>query len=149
MVDDERYMRICLEAARVAGQSGEVPIGALVVLRGSVVGRGANRTVVDTDPSAHAEVVALRAAATAVGNHRLPGAELFVTVEPCLMCVGVALQARLSRVVFGCRDEKGGFLGSLGDYSADRRLNHRFQVRAGVCAEEARVLMRDFFRVRR
>ncbi len=142
-------MRLCLEEARRAGELGEVPIGAVVVLGDRIAGRGGNRTLADRDPAGHAEIVALRAAAAASANHRLAGAVLFTTVEPCLMCVGAALQARVARVVYGCADEKGGFLGSLGDYSDDPRLNHRFTVRAGVCAGEAAALLREFFRDRR
>ncbi len=142
-------MRLCLDLARRAGECGEVPIGAVVVHAGQVVGQGANRPVADCDPSAHAEMVALRAAARAIGNYRLVDCELLVTVEPCLMCVGALLQARVRRVVYGCRDPKGGFLGSLGDYSDDSRLNHRFEVRAGICADEAAELLRAFFRDRR
>jgi len=143
------FMQLSLDQARLAGARGEVPIGAIVVRQGVVLGSAGNRPVGTVDPTAHAEIAALRAAASKTGNYRIVGADLFVTVEPCLMCVGAILQARLARVVFGCRDAKGGFVGSLGDFSADARLNHSFSVRSGVRADEARQLLREFFRARR
>jgi tRNA(adenine34) deaminase len=146
---DETWMRECLVQARMAAQRGEVPVGALVVRDGVVLGRGANQTISGTDPSAHAEIVALREACRQVGNHRLVAAELFVTLEPCLMCVGALLQARIGRVVFGCADPKGGALGSVADFSAHPKLNHRFEVKSGVRESEARELLRDFFGQRR
>jgi tRNA(adenine34) deaminase len=146
---DLEYMRTCLLEATAAGVDGEVPVGALVAQKGLIIGRGRNATVRLRDPSAHAEIVALRAACAAIGNHRLPEAELFVTVEPCLMCVGAIVQARIRRVVFGCADPKGGALGSIADYSNDPRLNHRFTVTRGVCEEEARELLQRFFQARR
>jgi tRNA(adenine34) deaminase len=142
-------MRRCLEEATMAFEVGEVPVGALVVRDGEVLGAAGNASVRSHDPTAHAEILALRAAARTAGNYRLPAAELFVTVEPCLMCVGAVLQARLDRVVFACRDPKGGALGSIADYSNDLRLNHRFRVSAGVCEREARELLQRFFRQRR
>ncbi len=146
---DEYYMGLCLDEAKRAAESGEVPVGAVVVREGVVLGRGANRSIGGDDPTAHAEIVALRAASSRVGNYRLVEAELFVTVEPCLMCVGALLQARVKRVIFGCHDPKGGFLGSLGDYASDARLNHAFEVRSGVLGESASELVRRFFRERR
>ena len=146
---DEHFMNLALAEAARAAAAGEVPVGAVVVLGGTVVARGANRPIAAVDPTAHAEIVALRAACAAVGNYRLLGAEMFVTVEPCLMCVGALLQARVARVVFGCADAKGGFLGTLGDYSNDPRLNHGFAVRGGVRAAAAAELLREFFRSRR
>ena len=146
---DERYIRECLAEARAAAAEGEVPIGAVVVLDASIIGRGRNASVHSNDPTAHAEIVALRAAAKHVGNYRLPGAQLFVTVEPCLMCVGAVLQARLSRVVFSCSDPKGGALGSVADFSADPRLNHEFNVVRGPFAAEAQELLQNFFQARR
>ena len=143
------FMQLSLDQAQLAGARGEVPIGAIVVRQGVVLGSAGNRPVGTVDPTAHAEIAALRAAASKTGNYRIVGADLFVTVEPCLMCVGAILQARLARVVFGCRDAKGGFVGSLGDFSADARLNHSFSVRSGVRADEARQLLREFFRARR
>jgi tRNA(adenine34) deaminase len=146
---DVAFMRRCLDEARAAFEMGEVPVGALVVRDGEVLGAAGNASVRSHDPTAHAEVLALRAAAQAAGNYRLCGAELFVTVEPCLMCVGAVLQARLRRVVFACRDPKGGALGSIADFSDDSRLNHQFVVSAGVCEREARELLQRFFRERR
>jgi tRNA(adenine34) deaminase len=146
---DVTLMRRCLEQATMAFEMGEVPIGALVVRDDQVLAAAGNAPLRSHDPTAHAEVLALRAAARAVGNYRLPGAELFVTVEPCLMCVGAVLQARLQRVVFACRDPKAGALGSIADFSNDARLNHRFRVTAAVCEPEARELLQRFFRERR
>jgi tRNA(adenine34) deaminase len=147
--DDEAYMRECLREAEAAAAAGEVPVGAVVVLNGEIVGRGRNAPIARSDPTAHAEVLALRDAAARAGNYRLPGAELFVTVEPCLMCVGAVLQARLRRVVFGAADPKAGALGSVADFSDDPRLNHRFLVGRGICEREASDLLRAFFRARR
>ncbi len=146
---DEDYMRICLSEAESAANSGEVPIGAVVVRDGAVIGRAGNRSITACDPTGHAEIGALRAAATTADNYRIPGAELFVTLEPCMMCVGAIIQARIARVVFGCADTKGGFLGSVADYSCEPLLNHRFAVRRGVCADAAAALLREFFRQRR
>jgi tRNA(adenine34) deaminase len=146
---DSMYMRRCLEEARTAFDMGEVPVGALIVRAGEILAVAGNASVRHRDPTAHAEILALRAAAQAVGNYRLSGADLFVTVEPCLMCVGAVLHARLARVVFACRDPKGGALGSIADFSDDSRLNHRFVVSEGICEEEARELLQSFFRRRR
>lgn len=146
---DEAYMRICLEEAEHAGAGGEVPIGALVVRDGVVLGQAGNRSITACDPTAHAEIVALRIAAIAARNHRLTGADVFATVEPCMMCVGALLQARVRRIVFGCRDPKAGFLGSVADFSSEPRLNHRLVVRGGVCGDAAAELLREFFRRRR
>src|SRR5271169_6528891 len=114
-VTDEAFMRACLDEAAAAEQAGEVPVGAVIVRDGAVIGRGRNASIATHDPSAHAEIVALRAAGAATGNYRLVDAELFVSVEPCLMCVGAVIQARLRRVVFGCADPKAGALGGLLD----------------------------------
>ena len=146
---DQFHMGAALEQARRAEDEGEVPVGAVVVAAGRIVGRGRNASIRLHDPSAHAEILALRAAGRAATNYRLPNAELFVTVEPCLMCVGAAIQARVRRIVFGCADAKAGALGSVADFSADPRLNHRFVVQAGVRADEARDLLQRFFRARR
>lgn len=142
-------MRECLREAREAERAGEVPVGALVVRDGVILGRGCNESIRRHDPTAHAEIVALRAAGAAVDNYRLPGADLFVTVEPCLMCVGALLQARVRRVVYGCADPKAGALGSIADFSDDPRLNHRLLVTRGVCEAEARELLQRFFQQRR
>ena len=146
---DRRWMRAALEEARAAGARGEVPIGALVVLEGELLASAGNASVAEHDPSGHAEVRALRAAAAHVRNYRLPGGVLYVTVEPCIMCIGAALHARLARVVYGCADPKGGAAGSVVDLSAEPRLNHRLAISAGVLADESRTLLQDFFRARR
>jgi tRNA(adenine34) deaminase len=148
MSGDPAFMRAALEQARAAEAAGEVPIGAVVVREGTVVGAGFNQPIRTTDPSAHAEVVALRAAAAQAGNYRLPGATLFVTVEPCLMCVGAIVQARLERVVYGADDAKGGAVRSLLRVD-DLALNHRFAVTSGVLEAECRELLVSFFRSRR
>lgn len=146
---DSGFMEAALELARDAGTRGEVPVGAVVVLGGRIVGRGGNNPIGATDPTAHAEVNALRDAARTVGNYRLTGATLYVTVEPCMMCVGALLQARVARVVYGCREPKTGALGSVYDLGRDGRANHRVEVRAGICAEAASLLLQEFFRARR
>ena len=146
---DEVWMRESLREAAAAERAGEVPVGAVIVRAGEIIGRGRNQPIARSDPSAHAEIIALRAAGTAIGNYRLVDAELFVTVEPCTMCVGAIIQARLQRVVFGCADPKAGALGGVLDLSQHPRLNHRFAVRGGVCEAEARALLQRFFRSRR
>lgn len=136
------------EAAR-AEAIGEVPIGAVVVCGDDLIGRGHNAPIMLNDPTAHAEIVALRDAAQRVGNYRLPDTTLYVTVEPCLMCMGALLYARVKRLVFGCFDAKAGAAGSLYDVSRDPRLNHQIEVTAGVRAEECRALLQQFFRGKR
>lgn len=139
-------MRAALDLAREAGERGEVPVGALVVSpEGEIVGRGANRRERAQDPTAHAEVLALREAAERLGSWRLTGCTLYVTLEPCAMCAGAVVLARLPRLVFGARDPKAGFCGSLGDLVRDARLNHRVAVAEGVLAEESGELLRTFF----
>jgi tRNA(adenine34) deaminase len=142
---DEHHMRRALELAAQAAALDEVPVGALVVLDGKVAGEGYNAPVSDVDPTAHAEIRALRAAARAVGNYRLPGSTLYVTLEPCAMCVGAILHARVGRVVFGARDPKTGAAGSVIDLFADERLNHHTSLVGGVLAEECGALLRQFF----
>jgi tRNA(adenine34) deaminase len=144
----EPFMRLALDEARRARDAGEVPVGAVVVAASAVVATGFNQPIGAVDPSAHAEIVALRAAARAVGNYRLSGATLYVTVEPCLMCVGAIVHARVARVVYGVRDEKGGAVRSLLDPNT-LPLNHRFESVEGVLAEECRALLQEFFRSRR
>lgn len=135
-----------LELARAAAGLGEVPIGALVVgADGRVLGRGHNRREVDRDPLGHAELLAIRAAAATLGGWRLEGATLYVTLEPCAMCAGAIVLARIGRLVYGAADPKAGFCGSLGDLVRDPRLNHRVEVVAGVRAEECGALLREFF----
>ena len=146
---DERWMRAALDAAREAGARGEVPVGAVVVQGGTEVARAANRTVTDQDPVAHAETLALREAAARLGRWRLAGCTLYVTLEPCAMCAGALVLARVDRVVFGAWDEKAGMVGSVGDLLRHPRLNHRPQVQAGVLADECSAVLREFFGARR
>jgi tRNA(adenine34) deaminase len=142
-------MTRALELARSAADEGEVPVGAVVVHDGVIVGEGFNRTFLDTDPTAHAEVVALRRAARSFGDHRLLDTTLYVTLEPCAMCAGAIVLARVPRVVFGATDPKGGMVETLGHLLSDDRLNHRADVTGGVLADESAELLRTFFRARR
>ena len=146
--DHEPFMRLALAQAAQAREAGEVPVGAIVVRDGIVIGRGYNQPLVASDPTAHAEILALREAAREAGNYRLPGATLYVTVEPCLMCVGAIVHARIGTVVYGVSDPKGGAVRSLLDPST-LPLNHRFEAVEGVLADECRHLLQDFFRERR
>lgn len=149
MQSDVRAMQAALAQAELAGANGEVPVGAVVLDdSGKVVGVGFNRCIGDRDPTAHAEIVALRMAAAAVGNYRLPGASLYVTLEPCAMCMGAMLHARLARVVYGARDPKTGACGSVLDVHASS-LNHQTTVRAGLLEPECGQLLRSFFSKRR
>ena len=142
-------MHLALAQAREAGAHEDVPVGAVVVHDGRVIGRGGNRTIRDQDPSAHAEMLAIREAAAALSSWRLAGCTLYVTLEPCAMCAGAMVLARLDRVVFGSWDEKAGMAGSVGDLLRHPRLNHRPQVLGGVLADDCAVVLRDFFRERR
>lgn len=142
-------MALALEEARRAAEAGEVPVGCVVVVAGSVVARTHNRRETDDDPTAHAEVLALRAAARAVGSWRLDGATMYVTLEPCFMCAGAVVNARVPRLVFGASDPKAGAVGSLADVARDVRLNHRVEVRSGVLAGECGEVLRTFFAARR
>jgi tRNA(adenine34) deaminase len=142
-------MAEALRAAVAAGRRGEVPIGAAVVRDDAILAVAGNASIATHDPAGHAEVLALRAAGAAAGNYRLPGSVLYVTVEPCAMCVGAALQARVARLVYGCADPKGGAAGTLFDLTDDARLNHRIAVTAGVAEDECRALVQEFFRARR
>ena len=142
-------MEEALEEARAAERAGEVPVGAILTLDGQAIGRGSNRTLRDTDPTAHAEIVALRAGARAVGNHRILGATLYVTIEPCAMCAGAIIQARIARLVYGADDPKGGAVRSCFEILNDSRLNHRLEIEAGVMAEESASLLQSFFASRR
>lgn len=148
MTDDE-FMREALALASEAGRAGEVPVGAVVVKDGIVLGRGSNRPIGSHDPTAHAEIVALRAAAAAVGNYRLPGCTLYVTLEPCAMCVGAMMHARIARVVFGARDPKTGACGSVVDLPGVETLNHHAAFDGGVLADECAAQLRRFFAERR
>ena len=148
-MDDSGFMGLALELAHEAGAAGEVPVGALIVLDGEVVGRGCNQPIGRHDPTAHAEVMALRDAAVRLGNYRLPGATLYVTLEPCAMCAGAIMLARIGRVVFGARDPKTGAAGSVIDLFAESRLNHHAGVVGGVLAEPCGSLLSGFFAARR
>jgi tRNA(adenine34) deaminase len=143
---DLRFMAEAVDLADHAAQMGEAPVGALVVIQNEVVARGANEVEAWGDPTAHAEMLALRRAFLTAGAARLPSAVLYVTLEPCVMCAGAILHARLSRVVYGARDIRWGAFGSLFDFSCDPRLNHRVEVTAGVMENEAAALMTRFFR---
>ena len=146
---DRGWMAVALEEARLAEGRGEVPVGAVVVQREAVVARAGNRSVADRDGTAHAELLALRAAAAAIGDARLGGCTLYVTLEPCAMCAGAIVLARVDRVVFGAWDAKAGMAGSVGDLLRHPRLNHRPEVAGGVLEEETGALLRDFFARRR
>lgn len=148
-MDDEFYMREALSLAQAAECLGEVPVGAVVVKAGEIIGRGFNTPIGDTDPTAHAEISALRDAARKLNNYRLPGCELFVTVEPCAMCAGAIIHARIARVVYGARDIKTGVHGSVVDLFAVERLNHHTTIEGGILAEECGLIISAFFAARR
>jgi tRNA(adenine34) deaminase len=148
-MNDEFFMREAISLARAAECLGEVPVGALVVRDGVIVGRGFNSPIGESDPTAHAEIAALRDAGRNLDNYRLPGCELFVTLEPCAMCAGAILHARLARVIYGARDYKTGVHGSVVDLFAVERLNHHTVVLGGVLADECGQLLSDFFAARR
>jgi tRNA(adenine34) deaminase len=146
---DEDFMGLALAEARAAAEQGEVPVGAVVVLGERVIGSGGNRTITDCDPTAHAEIIALRAAAHAVSNHRILGATLYVTVEPCAMCAGAIIQARIFRVVYGCEDPKGGAVRSCFRIFEHPALNHSVEVTGGLLAEDCAAALQSFFAPRR
>ncbi len=147
---DINLMRRALAAAQAAAQAGEVPVGAVVVDRdGAILAEAGNRCIRDHDPSAHAEMLAIRQAAASVGNYRLPGHRLYVTLEPCPMCAGLCVQARIETIVYGTPDPKAGALQSRYRIGGDGRLNHALEVRGGLLAEECATLLLDFFRKRR
>jgi len=146
---DEDYMRLSLQLAAEAARAAEVPVGAVVVCDGRIVGRGWNSPVALHDPTAHAEIRALREAAATVGNYRLPGCTLYVTLEPCVMCAGAIQHARIARVVYGASDPKTGACGSVVDLFAEPRINHHASVTGGVLREESVALLRTFFAARR
>ena len=147
--DDLRCMAAALDEARAAAEAGDVPVGAVIVRDGTILSRGNNRTLRDQDPTGHAEMLAIRAAAASLGEWRLSECTLYVTLEPCAMCAGAIVLARLARVVFGAWDEKAGMVGSIGDLLRHPRLNHRPEVLAGVRAEESAELLKVFFASRR
>lgn len=149
MISDQEAMELALSEARQAAESGEVPIGAVAVYNGAVIARGQNRVLREKDPTAHAEIVAVRDAAAGVGNYRLNGVTLYVTLEPCAMCAGAMIHARIDRLVYGAADPKAGAAGSVLSVLNHPQLNHQMQVEQGVLAEEAGELLRSFFRERR
>jgi tRNA(adenine34) deaminase len=146
---DEAFMRAALEEARAAAERGEVPVGAVMAVDGEIVARAGNRTITDCDPTAHAEMVVLRGAARAAGNYRLLGGTLYVTIEPCAMCVGAMIQARIDRLVYGADDPKGGAVRSCFSIFEHPQINHRVEVMSGLLAGDAASLLRNFFAVRR
>jgi tRNA(adenine34) deaminase len=146
---DDAWMTEALAEAVLAEANGEIPIGAVVVLNELIIGRGHNRPISQNDPTAHAEMSALRDAARTLNNYRLPGTTLYVTVEPCLMCMGALLHARVRRLIFGCYDPKAGAAGSLYNVANDSRLNHQLEVTSGVRADESQDLLQRFFRRKR
>jgi tRNA(adenine34) deaminase len=146
---DLDFMHVALAEARRAAESGEVPIGAVVVRDGAILSCGQNRVLRDVDPTAHAEIVALRAAAAALGNYRLTGCTLYVTLEPCAMCAGAMIHARIDRLVYAAADPKAGACGSVLSVLNHPQLNHQMQVEQGIAAEESAALLRSFFRDRR
>lgn len=149
MSSDVEYMHLALEEARLAAAAGEVPVGAVVVRDGAVLARSGNRTIRDCDPTAHAEICVLRAAAHALGNYRLPGATLYVTIEPCAMCAGAMIQARIARVVYGADDPKGGAVRSCFEVLSHERLNHQVEMTSGILRDECASILQAFFASRR
>jgi tRNA(Arg) A34 adenosine deaminase TadA len=146
---DRHFMQLALDQARLGAGQGEVPVGAVLVQDGEVIGAGFNCPITTHDPSAHAEMVAIRAAAARVGNYRLPGSTLYVTLEPCSMCAGLIVHARIARMVYAASEPRAGMVVSQGRFFEQGFLNHRVQVEAGLLAEESGELLREFFRARR
>jgi tRNA(adenine34) deaminase len=149
MVSDTAFMQLALEQAQQAWDLGEVPVGAVVVKDGEVIAVGCNQPIGKHDPTAHAEIVALRAAAEKLGNYRLPGCELYVTLEPCVMCSGAMMHARLARVVFGATDPKTGACGSVLNLFEQEQLNHHTEIVGGVLADDCGAMLKNFFAARR
>jgi tRNA(adenine34) deaminase len=149
MEADLGFMQLALDEARAAAIAGEVPVGAVLVHDAKVIARSANRTIRDTDPTAHAEMVVLREAARALSNYRLAGTTLYVTIEPCAMCAGALVQARVPRLVYGCDDPKGGAVRSCFQLLSDPRLNHQVQITPGILAAECAAVIQSFFAARR
>ena len=146
---DQQYMRLAIEQAQLAAQSGEVPVGAVLVKDGQVISKAFNKPIANHDPSAHAEMLALREAALAEKNYRIPGSTLYVTLEPCAMCSGAMLHARIDRVVYGAPDPKTGAAGSALDVFSSKQINHQTSVDGGIMSEECGQLLREFFKGRR
>jgi tRNA(adenine34) deaminase len=149
MIDDREAMQAALDEARLAGEAGEVPIGAVVVCDSEIIARGQNRVLREVDPTAHAEIVAMRASTAVVANYRLLGCTLYVTLEPCAMCAGAMVHARLDRLVFGAADPKAGAAGSVLSVLNHPQLNHQMLMEQGILADESAELLRSFFRERR
>jgi tRNA(adenine34) deaminase len=149
MIDDRQAMHAAVAEARLAAEAGEVPIGAVVVHQSAIIARGQNRVLRDVDPTAHAEIVALRGAAAALANYRLSGCTLYVTLEPCAMCAGAMIHARIDRLVYAAADPKAGACGSVLSVLNHPQLNHEMQVEQGIAAAESAELLRKFFRERR
>ena len=147
--EQAEMMALAIAEAKLAAEAGEVPVGAAIVIDGVIRGVGRNRPIAAHDPTAHAEIEAIRAASSALGTYRLEGASLYVTLEPCVMCIGASVNARIARVYYGARDEKAGALGSVYDIGRDGRLNHRIEVYGGIMQVECAALLREFFRTRR
>ncbi|HEY2115268.1 MAG TPA: tRNA adenosine(34) deaminase TadA [Candidatus Angelobacter sp.] len=147
--DDAAWMKLALEQAALAAAAGEVPVGALVIKDGEIIGRGHNRNLLDDDPTAHAEIVALRQAAARLGNHRLTGCTMVATIEPCSMCAGALIHARIARLVYGASDPKAGAAGSVLQVINHPGLNHRMEIIAGVLADKCSEVLQDFFRQKR
>ena len=146
---DTDFMRAAIAEAEKARDSGEIPVGAVLTLSGDIIGQGFNRTIQDCDPSAHAEIVAIRQAAERTKNHRLNSATIYVTLEPCAKCVGAMIQARVQRLVFGAYDPKGGAVGSVLDLSEAKELNHRIEVNGSLLEEECASILKAFFKMKR
>jgi tRNA(adenine34) deaminase len=149
MDTDVRFMQQALEEARASAAAGEVPVGAVLVHDGKIVARSGNRTIRDCDPTAHSEMVVLREASRVLGNHRLAGTALYVTVEPCSMCAGAIIQARVPRLVYGCDDPKGGAVRSCFEILTHPRLNHQVEVTTGILASDCAAILQSFFAARR
>ena len=148
-MSDLQFMEMAIEEARASAEAGEVPIGAVLVCQGEVLARGGNRTIRDCDPTAHAEIVVLREAAKKLGNHRLAETTVYVTLEPCAMCAGAIVQARVPRLVYGADDPKGGAFRTCFELLTSAKLNHQVEVTSGVLSEEAASLLQSFFAARR
>ena len=146
---DRQFMQQALDQAKLAAMAGEVPVGAVLVRDGKIISRGFNQPIGNSDPSAHAEMMALRAAAHIESNYRLPGTTLYVTLEPCIMCAGAMLHARVERVVFGATDPKTGAAGSVLNVFSEKQINHQTQVEGGIMSDECGQILRDFFKGRR
>jgi tRNA(adenine34) deaminase len=146
---DRQFMQQALDQARLAAIAGEVPVGAVLVRDGKIIARGFNQPIANSDPSAHAEMMALRAAAHIESNYRLPGSTLYVTLEPCIMCAGAMLHARVERVVFGATDPKTGAAGSVLNVFSEKQINHQTLVEGGIMGDECGQILRDFFKGRR